>query len=150
MNEGLRRKISYFRDDHFRRQRKDVSMARHVLVTGGAGYVGSHACKALASAGYTPIAYDNLVHGHEWAVRWGPLVKGDILDKVRLDEVLGKYRPEAVMHFAAFAYVGESVGNPGKYYRINLCGSVTMLVFMRDQEDDRSVIVILCSKVGVA
>src|SRR5205809_7040215 len=57
MNEGLRRKISYFRDDHFRRQRKDVSMARHVLVTGGAGYVGSHACKALASAGYTPIAY---------------------------------------------------------------------------------------------
>src|SRR5437867_7414535 len=94
---------------------KDVSVARHVLVTGGAGYVGSHACKALASAGYTPIAYDNLVHGHEWAVRWGPLVKGDILDKVRLDEVLGKYRPEAVMHFAAFAYVGESVGNPGKY-----------------------------------
>src|SRR2546430_12880738 len=64
---------------------KDVSVARHVLVTGGAGYVGSHACKALASAGYTPIAYDNLVHGHEWAVRWGPLEKGDILDKVRLD-----------------------------------------------------------------
>ncbi len=102
-------------------------MARHVLVTGGAGYVGSHACKALASAGYTPIAYDNLVHGHEWAVRWGPLEKGDILDKVRLDEVLGKYRPEAVMHFAAFAYVGESVGNPGKYYRNNLCGTVTLL-----------------------
>src|SRR5438874_8272338 len=76
-------------------------MARHVLVTGGAGYVGSHACKALASAGYTPVAYDNLVHGHEWAVRWGPLEKGDILDRVRLDEVLGKYRPEAVMHFAA-------------------------------------------------
>src|SRR5256885_15319943 len=148
MNDGLRRKISYFRDDDFRRQRKDVSMARHVLVTGGAGYVGSHACKALASAGYTPIAYDNLVHGHEWAVRWGPLEKGDILDKVRLDEVLGKYRPEAVMHFAAFAYVGESVGNPGKYYRNNLCGTVTLLESMRDHEVDRIVFSSSCSTYG--
>ena len=124
-------------------------MARHVLVTGGAGYVGSHACKALARAGYTPIAYDNLVHGHEWAVRWGPLEKGDILDKVRLDEVLGKYRPEAVMHFAAFAYVGESVGNPGKYYRNNLCGTVTLLESMRDHEVDRIVFSSSCSTYGV-
>jgi len=124
-------------------------VARHVLVTGGAGYVGSHACKALASAGYTPIAYDNLVHGHEWAVRWGPLEKGDILDKVRLDEVLGKYRPEAVMHFAAFAYVGESVGNPGKYYRNNLCGTVTLLESMRDHEVDRIVFSSSCSTYGV-
>src|SRR5256886_7428872 len=120
-------------------------LARHVLVTGGAGYVGSHACKALASAGYTPIAYDNLVHGHEWAVRWGRLEKGDILDKVRLDEVLGKYRLEAVMHFAAFAYVGGSGGNPGKYYRNNLCGNVTLLESMRDHEVDRNVFSGSCS-----
>src|SRR5256886_16640525 len=93
------------------------------MVRGGAGYVGSRACKALASAGYTPIAYDNLVHGHEWAVRWGPLEKGDILDKVRLDEVLGKYRPEAVMDFAAFAYVGGPEGNSGRDYPNNLCGN---------------------------
>ena len=122
---------------------------RHVLVTGGAGYVGSHACKALASAGYTPIAYDSLVHGHERAVRWGPLEQGDILDRVRLDEVLGKYRPEAVMHFAAFAYVGESVGNPGKYYRNNLCGTVTLLESMRDHEVDRIVFSSSCSTYGV-
>src|SRR5437763_11385423 len=149
MNEGLRRNISYFRDDDFRRQRKDVSMARHVLVTGGAGYVGSHACKALAAAGYTPIAYDSLVHGHERAVRWGPLEQGDILDRVRLDEVLGKYRPEAVMHFAAFAYVGESVGNPGKYYRNNLCGTVTLLESMRDHEVERIVFSSSCATYGV-
>src|SRR3989440_11200258 len=115
----------------------EVSVARHVLVTGGAGYVGSHACKALASAGYTPIAYDNLVHGHEWAVRWGPLEKGDILDKVRLDEEFGKYRPEAVMHFAAFAYRGEAVGNPGNDYPNNLCGHVKRLEAMRDNEAER-------------
>src|SRR5437879_8874132 len=90
---------------------KDVSVARHVLVTGGAGYVGSHACKALSSAGYTPVAYDNLVHGHEWAVRWGPLVKSDILDKFRVDEVLGKYRPRAGMHFATCADFAVSVGD---------------------------------------
>src|SRR5437763_5381637 len=127
----------------------EVSVARQVLVTGGAGYVGSHACKALAAAGYTPIAYDNLVHGHEWAVRWGPLEQGDILDRVRLDEVLGKYRPEAVMHFAAFAYVGESVGTPGKYYRNNLCGTVTLLESMRDHAVDRIVFSSSCSTYGV-
>src|SRR5438093_9434798 len=141
----MRITISHVRGGYFRRYRKEVSVARHVLVTGGAGYVGSHACKALASAGYTPIAYDNLVHGHEWAVRWGPLEKGDILDKVRLDEVLGKHRPEAVMHFAAFAYVGESVGNPGKYYRNNLCGTVTLLESMLDHEVDRIVFSSSCS-----
>lgn len=104
----------------------------NVLVTGGAGYIGSHACKALAKAGYTPVTYDNLIYGHTWAVKWGPFEKGDILDRRRLDEVIDQYRPEAVMHFAAFAYVGESVENPGKYYRNNVAGSLTILEAMRD------------------
>src|SRR5277367_5563165 len=105
---------------------------RSVLVTGGAGYIGSHACKALARAGYLPIVYDNLSYGHEWAVKWGPFQRGDILDRTLLDEVLAKYRPDAVMHFAAFAYVGESVTNPGKYYRNNVAGSLSLLEAMRD------------------
>src|ERR1700688_2373438 len=78
-----------------------------VLVTGGAGYIGSHACKALGRAGYQPIVFDNLRYGHAWAVKWGPLVEGDILDRARLDEVFATYAPEAVIHFAAYAYVGE-------------------------------------------
>ena len=97
-----------------------------MLVTGGAGFVGSHACKALAGAGYTPVTYDNLVHGHETAVRWGPLEVGDILDGAKLAAVLARYRPIAVLHFAAFAYVGESMTNPVKYYRNNVAGSVTL------------------------
>ena len=98
-----------------------------ILVTGGAGYIGSHACKALAQAGYTPIAYDNLVYGHRGAVRWGPLEVGDIADRARLDAVIAHYRPEAVMHFAAYAYVGESVQDPAKYYRNNVAGTLTLL-----------------------
>jgi UDP-arabinose 4-epimerase len=103
-----------------------------ILVTGGAGYIGSHACKALAKAGYTPVAYDNLVYGHEWVVKWGPFEKGDILDRKRLDEVINQYQPAAIMHFAAYAYVGESVELPGKYYRNNVTGSLTLLEAMRD------------------
>ena len=103
-----------------------------VLVTGGAGYIGSHACKALSQAGYLPVTYDNLAYGHEWAVKWGPLERGDILDQAGLDEVIKRYNPKAVMHFAAFAYVGESVADPGKYYRNNVLGSLTLLEAMRD------------------
>ena len=98
-----------------------------ILVTGGAGYVGSHACKALAAAGYTPVAYDNLGRGHRELVRWGPLEVGDLADRARLDEVFARHRPEAVMHFAAFAYVGESVTDPAKYYANNLVGSLALL-----------------------
>lgn len=103
-----------------------------ILVTGGAGYIGSHACKALAQAGYLPVSYDNLVYGHRRAVRWGPLEAGDINDRARLDAVIERYRPAAVMHFAAYAYVGESVSNPGKYYRNNVAGTLTLLEAMRD------------------
>src|SRR6187455_2891740 len=97
-------------------------MATHVLVTGGAGYIGSHTCKALAAVGYTPIAFDNLVSGHKWAVKWGPLVEGDILDRSQLQGAFRQHRPKAVMHFAAFADVGESVERPLDYYRNNVAG----------------------------
>lgn len=103
-----------------------------VLVTGGAGYIGAHACKALARAGFTPVVYDNLSYGHESAVKWGPLERGDILNRARLDVVISTYNPCAIMHFAAFASVGESVADPGKYYRNNVVGSLTLLEAARD------------------
>ena len=102
-----------------------------VLVAGGAGYIGSHTCKALAAAGFTPVVYDDLSSGHRRAVRWGPLEIGDIRDPVRLAEVMMRYRPAAVLHFAAVIAVGESVVDPGKYYRTNVAGSIALLEAMR-------------------
>ena len=107
-------------------------MSQSILVTGGAGYIGSHACKALARAGFQPVAYDNLSRGHRGAVRWGPLVEGDIADRSRLHAAITDYRVVAVMHFAAYAYVGESVSDPARYYQNNLCGTLSMLDTMRD------------------
>jgi len=121
----------------------------NILVTGGAGYIGSHACKALAKAGYTPITYDNLVYGHRWAVKWGPLEEGDIADYARLNEVIAKYQPVAVMHFAAYAYVGESVEDPGKYYRNNVAGTLTLLEVMRDFSIDKFIFSSTCATYGV-
>jgi len=102
-------------------------MSGTILVTGGAGNVGSHACKALAAAGYRPVVYDSLIHGREQAVQWGPLERGDIADSKRLDEVFERHRPTAVMHFAAFIAVGESVSDPGKYYRNNFAGALALV-----------------------
>ncbi len=99
----------------------------NILVTGGAGYIGSHACKALAADGYTPITYDNLSRGNRWAVKWGPLEEGNIADAARVRAVLEKYRPIALMHFAAYAYVGESVQVPLLYYENNFGGSSVLL-----------------------
>lgn len=121
----------------------------NVLVTGGAGYIGSHVCKALAASGYVPVSFDNLVYGHERAVRWGSFIHGDILDRTTLDAVLEKYRPIAVMHFAAFAYVGESVDNPGKYYRNNVAGSLNLLEAVRDHGVDKFIFSSTCSTYGV-
>lgn len=99
----------------------------HVVVTGGAGYIGSHACKALVSAGFVPVTFDNLVTGWEDAVKFGPFEKGDLLDRVRLDEVFAKYEPVAVMHFAALSQVGESMKEPGKYWLNNVQGSLNLI-----------------------
>src|ERR1035437_34645 len=86
-----------------------------ILVTGGAGFIGSHTCKALAAKGFEPVAYDNLSRGNRWAVKWGPLEEGDLADAGRVRAVRERPRPAAVMHFAAFAYVGESVREPLLY-----------------------------------
>jgi UDP-arabinose 4-epimerase len=102
-------------------------MGKNILVTGGAGYIGSHACKALAKAGYTPIAYDNLVYGHREAARWGPLVEGDLADRALLAETLDRFAVAAVIHFAAFAYVGESMEKPQLYFHNNVVNTITLL-----------------------
>ena len=99
----------------------------NVLVTGGAGYIGSHACKALKQAGFVPVTYDNLVTGWEDAVKFGPFERGDLSDRARLDEVFAQYQPVAVMHFAALSQVGEAMSEPGLYWRNNVCGSLTLI-----------------------
>ena len=99
----------------------------NVLVTGGAGYIGSHTCKALANAGYSPITFDNLVYGHRSAVRWGPCIEGDLADSDLVLRVIHDYEVQAVLHFAAFAYVGESMGNPGKYFKNNVINTINLL-----------------------
>src|SRR5260370_27974090 len=91
-----------------------------ILVTGGAGFVGSHACKALARAGYSPVTFDNLERGHEWAVKWGPLERGDLRDERALHRVFERWKPWAVMHFAAYAYVAESNIDPPNDYHNNI------------------------------
>lgn len=126
-----------------------MSGGKNILVTGGAGYIGAHACKALAAAGYTPVAFDSLAMGHRRAVQWGPLEVGDIADRVRLDTVFERYRPEAVMHFAAFAYVGESVAEPARYYRNNVAGSLTLLEAMRDHGVGQMVFSSTCATYGL-
>lgn len=100
---------------------------KHILVTGGAGYIGSHACKALAQAGYVPVTYDNLNTGWQDAVKFGPFERGDLMDRARLDEVFAKYEPVAVMHFAALSQVGEAMSEPGKYWANNVMGSLTLI-----------------------
>ncbi len=99
----------------------------NVLVTGGAGYIGSHACKLLKKAGYTPVTYDNLCTGWSDAVKFGPFEQGDLHDRARLDEVFAKYQPVAVMHFAALSQVGEAMAKPGLYWRNNVAGSLTLI-----------------------
>lgn len=98
-----------------------------VLVTGGAGYIGSHACKVLRAAGFVPVTYDNLCTGWRDAVRFGPFEEGDLTDRARLDAVFATHRPVAVLHFAALSQVGESMTNPGLYWRNNVVGSLTLI-----------------------
>lgn len=97
------------------------------MVTGGAGYIGSHACKALKLAGYTPVTFDSLITGWAEAVKFGPFEQGDLTDRARVDEVLAKYEPIAVMHFAALSQVGESMQKPGMYWHNNVMGSLVLI-----------------------
>ncbi|MHB2169109.1 UDP-glucose 4-epimerase GalE [Alsobacter sp. R-9] len=120
----------------------------NILVTGGAGFIGSSTCAALASAGYRPITYDSLVTGHADNVRWGPLEVGDIRDPGRVRDVFAAYRPAAVIHFAASAYVGESVENPGKYYDANVAGMQTLLSAAKDHGVLRVVFSSSCATYG--
>lgn len=101
-----------------------------ILVTGGAGYVGSYVCKSLARAGYTPVVLDNLAAGHREAVQWGRLIQGNIDDGALLREIFTSLDIAAVMHFAAFCYVGDSVKAPARYYRNNVAGSLALLTAM--------------------
>jgi UDP-glucose-4-epimerase GalE len=103
-----------------------------VLVTGGAGYIGSVTCKALARAGYMPVVYDNLSRGHRWAIKWGPLEEHDLNDREALSAALRTYKPVAVLHFAAYAYVGESMTAPELYFQNNVVNSLTLLECMRE------------------
>lgn len=120
-----------------------------VLVTGGAGYIGSQCCKTLAAAGYTPVSVDNLCRGHRDAVRWGPFCQGDIRDSSFLADVIRTHRPEAVIHFAAFAYVGESVTAPALYYGNNVIGSLSLLESLRQAGVDKIVFSSTCSTYGL-
>jgi len=124
-------------------------MSQSVLVTGGAGYIGSHACKVLARAGYQPVVFDNLSRGHREAVRWGPLIEGDLADRNRLIMTLETHRVTAVMHFAAYAYVGESVADPAMYYRNNLGGSLSLIEAMRETGVDKIVFSSTCATYGI-
>jgi len=99
----------------------------NVLVTGGAGYIGSHACKALAAAGLTPVTFDNFVTGWRDAVKFGPMVEGDLLNRNDVDAAFAEYKPVAVMHFAALSQVGDSMMQPGLYWRNNVQGSLNLI-----------------------
>lgn len=101
-------------------------MAQRVLVTGGAGYIGAQACKALARAGFLPVAFDNLSNGWVDAVKWGPLVRGDLMERASIDAALAEHQPVAVMHFAALSLVGEAMRDPGRYWRINVNGALNL------------------------
>jgi UDP-arabinose 4-epimerase len=103
-----------------------------ILVTGGAGYIGSHTAKLLAQAGHEPVTFDDLSQGHEWAVKWGPLERGSLSEPTRLAEVFAGRKIDAVVHFAANALVGESMANPAKYFQNNTVGSLNLLNAMRE------------------
>ncbi|MEA2936968.1 MAG: UDP-arabinose 4-epimerase [Alphaproteobacteria bacterium] len=120
-----------------------------ILVTGGAGFIGSHTCKALHAAGFAPVSYDNLSRGNAEAVRWGELVVGDLADCALLRATLQRYRPAAVVHFAAFAYVGESTEQPALYHRNNVGGTAALLDVMRECGIGRVVFSSSCAVYGV-
>ncbi len=123
-------------------------MSESVLVAGGAGYIGSHASKRLAERGYHPVVLDNLSRGHRWAARWGTFVEADLADRDAVKQVLLEHRIRAVMHFAAYAYVGESVRSPAKYYRNNVANTLALLEAMVEVESDLFIFSSTCATYG--
>jgi UDP-glucose-4-epimerase GalE len=120
----------------------------NILVTGGAGYIGSHTCKLLAASGFRPIVYDSLFRGHRCLVKWGDLVVGDIRDGAALRNTFRRYQPEAVLHFAALAYVGESVEQPALYFETNTAGTIQLLGAMLEHGVKRIVFSSTCATYG--
>jgi UDP-glucose-4-epimerase GalE len=112
-------------------------MSEPVLVVGGAGFIGSHTAKLLHRKGYLPVVLDNLVRGHRWTAKWGPLVEADLEDVETIKHVLGQYRIRSVMHFAAYAYVGESWEDPAMYYNNNVAGTLSLLEAMKEAGVDQ-------------
>jgi UDP-arabinose 4-epimerase len=124
-------------------------MRLKILVTGGAGYIGSHTCKALAAAGYAPVVLDDLSAGHDWAVRWGPLLAGDVADRALVMKTLKRFNVQAVIHFAAHGYVGESVQNPRKYFDNNVRKTLALLDTLLDAGVDKLVFSSSCATYGI-
>jgi UDP-glucose 4-epimerase len=121
----------------------------NILVAGGAGYIGAHTCLDLSNKGFTPVVYDNLSNGHAEFVKWGPLETGDIRDRSRLDEVLAKHKPQAILHFAAAIEVGESVRDPGGYFDNNVGGTITLLRAAQAAGIDKIVFSSTCATYGI-
>jgi UDP-glucose 4-epimerase len=121
----------------------------NILVAGGAGYIGAHTCLDLFNKGFTPIVYDNLSNGHAEFAKWGPLEIGDIRDSNKLDEVLRKYKPLAIIHFAAAIEVGESVRDPSGYYDNNVSGTITLLRAAQAVGIDKIVFSSTCATYGI-
>jgi UDP-glucose-4-epimerase GalE len=126
-----------------------MEAAMHILVTGGAGYIGSHTAKALAARGLVPVTLDNLSTGHETNVKWGPLERGDVGDRALVRQVLSRYPIAGVIHFAASAYVGESVANPRKYFQNNAVASLALVEEALDAGIERIVFSSSCATYGV-
>ena len=121
----------------------------NILVTGGAGYIGSHTCLALAEKGYTPVVYDNLVNGHREFAQWGPLEQGDVRDRMRLEQVIRSYRPAAIIHFAGLIEVAESVANPIAFFDSNVSGSVNLFAAALQAGIDKVVFSSTCATYGI-
>jgi UDP-arabinose 4-epimerase len=124
-------------------------MSNSVLVVGGAGYIGSHTCKALKAAGFLPVVVDNLSEGHEWAVKFGPLERGEAGDATFMTEVIRKHKPVGLIHFAANAYVGESVANPRKYIQNNVVAMHNLLSACIDENLNNVIFSSSCATYGV-
>jgi UDP-arabinose 4-epimerase len=122
---------------------------KRILITGGVGYIGSHMAKAVARWGWEPVIFDNFSAGHEWAIQWGPSVRADLADSEAIRSAIRQYRPDAVVHFAASAYVGESMVNPRKDFRNNVVNSLNLLDVMLEEGVDTIVFSSSCATYGI-